>query len=120
MASEPTPHKSIDVRIREMEMRIERTQDNYKALKDENNEFFLALQSINTEVQKISHTMFHLKGLPAKIDNLERENIRRSAYNSIAKTIIGIVIGLLTAHFIQNIVLATKEEREYSNVEKSK
>ena len=49
---------------------------------------------------------------------MEIENAKKSVWTDVTKTVIGIVIGLLVAHFIHNEVLAIRDDKTNVHLEK--
>lgn len=102
-----------EIKIRELEMRIERLEEHKKMTLDRINNVDGTLLAVNGTLIRIETT---LKGLPEKINALESESNKREGYISSVKIITGILIGVLITYAINNLILAQKEESHYEHI----
>lgn len=106
-----------EIKIRELEMRIERLEDHKRMTMERINDVDGAVMALNGTLIRIETI---LKGIPEKIDVLESESNKREGYVNAIKIIAGILLGVLITHAINNMIVANKEERMYHNIEKAK
>lgn len=99
-----------EVKIRELEMRIERLEEHKKMTMERINDVDGTLLALNGTLIRIETT---LKGIPDKISVLEAESNKREGYVSAVKIVTGVLIGVLITYAINNLIIANKEETHY-------
>jgi len=99
------------VKMRELEMKIERIIDHEKEFRKSIEELVASNFKIEMSIDRGFQIM---KKLPERVDELEKKVIEKTTFDKLVNAIILIVLGMLISHFVKTQILAPREEDKYN------
>ena len=100
-----------ELRLKELEMKIERLQDHHSFYKQSITDGLDMASKIKIDILDLKNSVNWLRPIREKVDLMEMDNAKKGVWNDVFKTVVGIIIGLLVAHFIREQVIAISNDK---------
>jgi uncharacterized coiled-coil protein SlyX len=106
---------TLKLTIRELEMKMERIIDHERGQRKVLDDLTTSNIDLRMSVNELLRQM---KTIPDRIDDVEKKQLEKTAFDKIVNTVVILVLGMLISHFINTQVIAPRDEKKHNYEQK--